>query len=202
MKPSILIPAGAVVLASVAFIAGRISVGQVSDTAGSAVSSRIKPAASDRDLGAPAEVTKNPRPENPSRENAAALLNQLARLTVTEGDPRTARPVVAAFEALSRIGPKALPDIRQFLATGTDVTYLPSNGRRLRDVKSLLKALVPPSLRVGLFDMVAGTGGKEAGAVLAENLALSKSGLELACLCELLQETAPGKYRDEVVAAV
>ena len=136
-----------------------------------------------------------------SGPNAQALLNQLAGMSVTNGEPRSIRPVLVLLEQLSRMGPKALPAVRRFLASGTDVTYIPSDGKRLRDVKSLVNALVPLSLRVALFDMVAQTGCKEAETILAENLSLTRSGLEVAYLSEILGTMAPGTYQEAAISA-
>lgn len=134
-------------------------------------------------------------------EEAETLLNQLAGLSVPEGNTRATRSMLVLLEQLTRTGSRALPAIRQFLASGQDVPYTAPGGKRLRDVKSLVNALVPPSLRTALFETVSGTGGKEAEAILAENLSRTGSGLEVAYLSELLQHMKPGNYKNAVVAA-
>ncbi len=133
--------------------------------------------------------------------SAQSLLNELADLPVNEGDTRATRQMLAALEQLSRLGPKALPAIRQFLITGTDRTYLPAGNRARRNVKGLVNALVPVSLRMGLFDLLRQTGGKEAEGILVEALGRTRDGLELAFLTEILEEMSPGTYKSEALAA-
>jgi hypothetical protein len=65
----------------------------------------------------------------------------------------------------------------------------------------MVNALVPSTLRLALFDLVAQVGGKDAEAILAENLGSTRRGLEVAYLSELLEQIAPGNHRDEVVSA-
>jgi len=91
--------------------------------------------------------------------------------------------------------------VRQFLASGKDVTYTAPGGKRLRDVKCLMNALVPLSLRTALFDVIAQSGGKDAQTILAENLDLARRGIEVAYLSELLEQMAPGNYRNATVSA-
>ena len=68
-------------------------------------------------------------------------------------------------------------------------------------MRSLAEALAPPSLRFGLFDVVRQIGGADAEAILAESLAGSGRGLEVAYLTHVLEEMAPGKYKDAALAA-
>lgn len=65
---------------------------------------------------------------------------------------------------------------------------------------ALGEALAPVSLRFGLFDVVRQIGGADAEAILAESLAASGRGLEVAYLTQLLEEMAPGKYGDVALA--
>ena len=197
MKTLIIIVAGA---AAVAGIAGWACLGN-NRSATRASGEKILTPPPGRTSTAPSEPAKLARPADAAQENAKALLNQLAKLSVPEGNPRAARSVLVLLEQLARMGPKALPAVGQFLTSGHDVLYAAPAGKRLRDVKSLVKATVPPSLRMALFDLVAQLGGKEAEAILSASLSSTQSGLEVAYLSELLQQIAPGSYQSAVVAA-
>ncbi|GAA5126237.1 hypothetical protein JIN84_15250 [Luteolibacter yonseiensis] len=201
MKKNILIPTGAVVLGAVAFIAGRASIGDIPPVPERAGYLRINSAAPRPMPAIPAEITKSSRSAAPPQENVQSLLNQLARLSVKEDDAKTIRPVLVLLEQLSRMGPKPLPAIREFLASGADVSYLPAGGKRFRDIKPMMNALVPVCLRFALFDLVARIGGTEAEKVLSENLEITRNGLEIAFLSEMLDQMAPGSYRNASVAA-
>ncbi|MEK7951516.1 hypothetical protein [Luteolibacter soli] len=198
MNRSLSLSLAAVLLAAIAFLAGRASISK--DAAAPDAAPKITSAPSTRSTVS-SEPTKSFRPATPPDESAQALLDQLARLSATEGASRSMRPILMLLEQLDRLGPKALPPIHKFLLSGEDVAYAPAGGQRLRDVDAILKALVPPSLRIALFDIVAHSGGKDAEAILAENLTLARSGLEVACLSALLEQIAPGTYNDATVAA-
>lgn len=131
------------------------------------------------------------------------LLKKLAALKVAPGpgQGRALRQALVLFEQLRQAGPFALPALREFLASGQDVAYGTAGGKGARDVKSLAEALAPLSLRFGLFDVVREIGGADAEAILAESLAGSGRGLEVAYLSQLLREMAPGKYGDAALAA-
>src|SRR5260221_1416420 len=133
--------------------------------------------------------------------DAQALLNQLIKLPVNPGQLRTLRPVLAKLEQLSQLGSPALPAIHRFLASGQDIAYAPPRSKGLRDVKTLMEAMVPPSLRFGLFDVVQQIGGAEAEVILAENVNSTGRGLELAYLAQILEGISPGKYRESVIVA-
>ena len=135
--------------------------------------------------------------------NPEELLQKLAALRIAPGagQGRPLRPVVALLDQLAQGGSSALPAIRQFLASGQDVAYDAPGGKGSRDVKALAGALAPPSLRFGLFDVLRQIGGPDAEAILAEALAATGRGLELAYLTEILEEMAPGKYKDAALAA-
>jgi hypothetical protein len=74
--------------------------------------------------------------------------------------------------------------------------------RRARNLETLQADwVVPPSLRLGLVGTLKEIGGEEAEAALAEMLATTGRGVEVAYLAVVLEEMAPGKYRDAAVAA-
>jgi hypothetical protein len=133
--------------------------------------------------------------------DAQALLKQLAGWRAASGQGRAMRPVLALLEQLTRLGPAALPAIRQFLASGQDMAFSPPGGKGPRDVKSLTDAMVPPSLRFALLDVVRQIGGEEAETILAETLGGTGRGIEVAYLTQVLEEMAPGKYKESALAA-
>lgn len=196
MQRSHLILASAAASTAIAFFAGRSSTG---------APSRAVPAQPPARAAAPHRTPRSteiaaagPRTAMPTAENPRSLLNQLAGMSVTEGSPKTIRPVLVALEQLSRLGPKALPEIRRFLATGEDARYLPENPKRLREVRSMVNALVPATLRLALFDVVAQAGGEEADSIVVESIASTRRGLELAYLSEL---SGSGNHHDATIAA-
>jgi hypothetical protein len=149
---------------------------------------------------APSTPDISAAPESAARD-PVALLNELAAWQVTPGQGRPVRQVLARLDELARLGPPALPAIRQFLATGADVAYDKPGNKGPRDVRSLTEALVPVSLRAGLFDVLRQMGGAEAETILLDTLNTTRRGLELAYLTEVLEEMTPGKHRDAALAA-
>ena len=74
--------------------------------------------------------------------------------------------------------------------------------RRARNLETLQADwVVPPSLRLGLVGTLKEIGGEEPEAALAEMLSTTGRGVEVAYLAVVLEELAPGKYRDAAVAA-
>jgi len=148
-------------------------------------------------------VERGRLPPTAASPSPQELIKKLAALRMAPGpgQGRALRQALALFEALRQAGPAALPALREFLASGQDVVYEAAGGKGGRDVKSLTEALAPVSLRFGLFDVVRQIGGADAEAILAESLAASGRGLEVAYLTQLLGEMAPGKYGDAAVAA-
>lgn len=61
--------------------------------------------------------------------------------------------------------------------------------------------LLPPSLRLGLLEVVARIGGPESDEVLTEVLRETGRGIEVAMVDRLLEETAGDRHRDAVLAA-
>lgn len=137
----------------------------------------------------------------PNGRRERDLLNELSTIQVpAAGDSSAARGrVLALLSELVRQGPVVLPALRTFLATGRDVAYpAPSVVNPRRDVA----AVPPPSLRIGLFDVVRQIGGPGAERILAETANGATRVAELAALDRMLDELAPGMYRDVTVMAV
>jgi hypothetical protein len=139
-----------------------------------------------------------------ARPTPEELLRRLAAMKVGPGLERTraVRQILVLLDQLVQSGPEALPAIRQFLSSNGDVEYdRLAEAKVPRDIRGLTDAVVPFSLRLALFDVVRQIGGEEAEKLLAETLVHTGRGLEVACLTQLLEEMAPGKYRDTALAA-
>jgi len=75
-------------------------------------------------------------------------------------------------------------------------------GGRFRRIQNLQTDwVVPPSLRLGLVGTLKEIGGAEGEKALAEMLSITARGVEIAYLARVLEEIAPGKYRDAAIAA-
>jgi hypothetical protein len=76
------------------------------------------------------------------------------------------------------------------------------SARRARDLNNLRTDwVVPPSLRLGLVGTLKEIGGPEAEQAMAEMLSSTGRGVEVAYLTVMLEEIAPGKYRDAAISA-
>ncbi|MFM2081697.1 MAG: hypothetical protein RL380_388, partial [Verrucomicrobiota bacterium] len=142
------------------------------------------------------EVTKQISP--------AEILERLKILRVVADQPRTTRLLAHQFETLAETGVAALPIVREFLAGNVDVDYDTGGQRRNNGPRTGQLPLdfnVPPSLRLGLFEMLKNTGGADAEKILADTLATTGRGIELAYLARALEVLSPGKYRAAALAA-
>ena len=151
----------------------------------------------------PATATINVVPAT-AKATPEELLRRLAAMKVSPGPERTraVRQILVLLDQLAQAGPKALPAIRHFLGTDADVEFdRLADARVPRDIRALTDAVVPFTLRLALFDVVRQIGGQEAEGILAETLGRTGRGFEVACLTQLLEEMAFGKYRDNALAA-
>ena len=134
-----------------------------------------------------------------TQPTAAEILAKLQ--TLRRGSPRQLREAAWLLTELARVGPPALPVIREFLARNQDLdldTATFAQNKLLREVP--LDFALPPSLRFGLFDVVRQIGGAEAEEILAEALTRTGRGVEIVYLTRALQEIAPNKYRDAALS--
>lgn len=149
-----------------------------------------------------APVIVNAPKATPRKPTAQEILEKLKAVRVSPGSGQStaARQAIVLFNELAQLGPDALPAIRQFLALNQDVDYDASlGGKAPRDVKSLTDLVLPASLRLGLFDVVRQIGGEAAEKLLAEVLANTRRGVEVAYLARVLEQMAPGKYTETVL---
>jgi hypothetical protein len=106
---------------------------------------------------------------------------------------QSARQLIFYLESLAQLGTDALPVIRDFLARNEDLEFVGDGRGR--------ESLIPASLRLGLFDVLRRIGGPEAEGLLADVLKTTGRGLEVLTVSRMLEEMAPGKYRDIAIAS-
>jgi hypothetical protein len=141
------------------------------------------------------------------------------------------RVIVYKLETLAQRGKASVPAIRSFLSRNVDLEYGEQSnattnqtdvvgstnqnnnnggfaggpggrGGRFRRIQNLQTDwVVPPSLRLGLVGTLKEIGGAEGEKALAEMLSITARGVEIAYLARVLEEIAPGKYRDAAIAA-
>jgi hypothetical protein len=143
-----------------------------------------------------------------SKPEAAGIVVRLCEIASASvpANARTLRRAVYCLEQLVDIGPDAVPAIHDYLGRFEDLDLdvaAISQGRRGGAGRGRLPAefVLPPTVRFGLFDALRQIGGVQAEAALADAMARTGRGIELAYLARTLQEIAPGKYRDPAVAA-
>ncbi|MBA4147798.1 MAG: hypothetical protein H0X66_06750 [Verrucomicrobia bacterium] len=177
--------------------------------------SRVKGLESDLAL----ERSKQPMVERVTKEvlvNARRtpkeILDRLMELRPS-GAARVAtiRKIIHELEDLSELSEQSVPAIRAFLAQNTDLDYGSERSSRSDgDDRSRwtggrsappTEFTLPPSLRIGLFDVLKDIGSPAAEETLAETLASTGRAVEVAYLARILEEMAPGKYREIAIAA-
>jgi hypothetical protein len=152
-----------------------------------------------------------------NQQSPDEILARLARLnpqTSEESRNHVLRQVVYNLQLLASIGDEALPVIHEFLKQNRDMDYsvdvLNAAGERVGSAAAsawasrnvaLTDFLVPPSLRLGLIDVLDQIGGEKAQGILAEVLDTTGRGVEVAHIARVLQREAPGKYRDNALKA-
>lgn len=149
----------------------------------------------------------------PNRRTAEEILQNLLTLKPA-GTGRIAviRKIVHELEDLAELKDEAVPAVRDFLARNEDLDYSEKpaedeNGgdRRWRPSWSRssppTEFTLPPSLRIGLFEVLEQIGSPAAEEALAQVLGTSGRAVEVACVVRMLETIAPGKYRDAAINA-
>jgi hypothetical protein len=164
-------------------------------------------------MDSPTAGTTNRVPEGQAAARLA--LAKLTKLKPTYGTGRiqTTRQIIHQFETLVDLGYDSLPVIKEFLSRFEDVDYSAESARPpdaggvdsekgpgmipgWARGKVRGDSLLPPSLRLGLVDVLRTIGGGEAQKVLAGMLSTTGRGVEVAYTARALQEMAPNQYRD------
>ena len=152
-----------------------------------------------------------------NRLNASEILDRLVKLRPEDSEDsrnRALRQVIYHLQMLVELGDSALPVIRDFLKQNKDVDYVNdvvnAAGEHMRRGSSTSFAsrqstqtdfFMPPSLRLGLIDVLDQMGGEQAQGILAEQLDTTGRAIEVAYIARVLQEEAPDKYRDNALKA-
>src|SRR5688572_12663540 len=132
-------------------------------------------------------------PTIPSNGSAAEIMERLTKFRLGGPQGQSARQLIFYLESLAQLGTDALPVIRDFLARNEDLEFVGDGRGR--------ESLIPASLRLGLFDVLRRIGGPEAESLLADVLKTTGRGLEVLTVSRMLEEMAPGKYRDIALAS-
>mgnify|MGYP000123797600 CR=1 FL=1 len=151
-----------------------------------------------------AETAPAPGAAQPSvLPSAPEILERLKAVKIEAGPAglQGQREVVRLLDDLARCGPAALPAIRAYLAGDTDVNLSPGKGKG-KGPPAARDGLLPSSLRAGLFNVLREIGGPEAEQILAETAGRTSRSDEVLTVARLLEQMAPGKYRDTLLAAV
>lgn len=148
-----------------------------------------------------------------TKRSAKEILDNLLKLQPS-GTTRihTIRKIVHELEDLAELKDGAVPDIREFLAKNSDLDYSVERDRSADgDRRSWMppwqrsnpptEFTLPPSLRIGLFDVLKDIGSAESEKLMGEVLGNSGRAVEVAYLTRVLEEIAPGKYRETALAA-
>jgi hypothetical protein len=159
------------------------------------------------------ELNSTVAPSDSGGLSAPDILDELMEINMTSGNRgRIQRRINFLFESLSEQGEVAVPHIREFLNRMEDVDFaVPKSPKdesselnywRTRMVHGPLDFEQPPSLRIGLIDILVEIGGAKAEEALAEVLSTTARGFEIAYTAKKLQRWL-GKeaYRDEALGA-
>ncbi len=146
--------------------------------------------------------------------SAPEIIEELMGLKMTAANRRAVqRRLSFLFESLAKQGDTAIPHIRDFLRKMEDVDFIIDQRSendidkekehwRSRMVNVPLEFEYPPSLRIGLIDILAEIGGPDAQDTIAEVLTSSGRGFEVAYSANKLRSMlGRDAYRDEALNA-
>lgn len=152
-----------------------------------------------------------------NRMSATEIMERLVKLRPDDSEEsrnRAMRQVIYHLQMLVELRDNALPVIRDFLKQNKDVDYVNdvvnAAGENIRRGSSTSFAsrqatqtdfFMPPSLRLGLIDVLDQIGGEQAQGILAEQLDTTGRAIEVAYIARVLQDEAPDKYRDNALKA-
>lgn len=139
------------------------------------------------------------------------ILDELIEIKLSSKNRRRVqRRLSYLFESLALQGDAAVPLIREFLNKMEDVDFeVQREGesdeerkRRYSRFRATLNFSQPPTLRIGLIDMLAEIGGDHAEATVAELFATTGRGFEIAYAAKTIQGwLGKDAYRTEALAA-
>ena len=126
-------------------------------------------------------------------DDDAPFLNRLSRAMSARGFDVTAVGTVAEAKARGEEGGPG--GISRMIRSGIGSYFISGMAQEIS------RELTPRSLRLGLFYVLSDIGGDQAEQLLARVLDDTGRGLEVAFLDHLLDDMAPGKYKDKVLEA-
>ena len=139
------------------------------------------------------------------------ILDELIEIKLSSKNRRSVqRRLSYLFESLALQGDAAVPLIREFLNKMEDVDFEvqregesdEDRSRRYSRFRATLNFSQPPTLRIGLIDMLAEIGGDHAEATIAELLSSTGRGFEIAYAAKIIQGwLGKDAYRTEALAA-
>ena len=139
------------------------------------------------------------------------ILDELIEIKLSSKNRRRVqRRLSYLFESLALQGDAAVPLIREFLNKMEDVDFSvqregesdEERKRRYSRFRATLNFSQPPTLRIGLIDMLAEIGGDHAEATIAELLSSTGRGFEIAYAAKIIQGwLGKDAYRTEALAA-
>ena len=139
------------------------------------------------------------------------ILDELIEIKLGSKNRRSVqRRLSYLFESLALQGDAAVPLIREFLNKMEDVDFAvqregesdEERNQRYSRFRATLNFSQPPTLRIGLIDMLAEIGGGQAEATLGELLSTTGRGFEIAYAGKIIQSwLGKDAYRTEVLAA-
>jgi hypothetical protein len=159
----------------------------------------VRDTAADAPAAEAAEPVPSAEPAQFEARRAAAertnrLLRELQALAATQGEPTPAqtRRIAQALQQLADLGASAVPSLSRFLQRFEDTSFTEAPTG---------EPGAYPTLRLAIFDVLAAIGSPEAEAVLAEQLQMTGEPTEVAALADILDDLAPGLYRDTALRA-
>ena len=125
-----------------------------------------------------------------------AIMVELIELGDRQGRSRTEmmRQLIRNVEYLVDHGDMALPEIRKFLERQEEVDYGHNISGDWRSGRMYTDFLVPPSLRMALFNAARRIGTEEAVQILAKEVETTPRAAELAYLASALEDLAPTQH--------
>ena len=161
-------------------------------------------------------VTRTIYTTGTNKLGAREVLDILLKLNPNAGEEtrnRVFRQIIYYTQMLAEMGPESVTVIQEFLKKNQDVDYsgdlINASGERVGRhgvafaSRSITRTdfIVPPSLRLGLVDVLEQIGSPEAIGVLVEMLDTTGRGVEVAYLARVLQDESPNQYRENALKA-
>ena len=157
------------------------------------------------------QINDGGAPLTTGRMSVPEILDELIEIKLgSKNRRRVQRRLSYLFESLALQGDAAVPLIREFLNKMEDVDFAvqregesdEERNQRYSRFRATLNFSQPPTLRIGLIDMLAEIGGDQAEATIGELLSTTGRGFEIAYAGKIIQGwLGKDAYRTEALAA-